>query len=328
MSNSENAILYYEAGQNSVAMSALTDSGDLTIFNFSGSPISQRSGYAPVVRVDGIRTGGEVTAAVSGSNDVVDVSALTAFVAGLDISLAAQTDESITRPATAVSKVNSITLTSAGAISVVAGTDGATTAFSETRGAAGGPPYIPTTSIELAQIRVISDTAAPIAASEIFSVVGQHRELSSFPGYNIDYFDGTLTFDAALSPAHTGDVAKAVHASYATPIFADAGTVTDFVPAETSHSISSSQFYRKTLGSKSTSLGQASFTAAFNNGITDTLVGLKDENLWFKFQQDIALDPYILTQGYLGMSRTFSPSENVSSNCTISAAEASREYAS
>src|SRR5512143_2984440 len=163
MPSAANAKLQYEAGQALVAMAAMTDSGDQQTFTLANASVwSSKSGYDPQIFPNGLATGGAVVPAVSGTNDKIDVAALTCYLAGVLTSVAAAADTSITRPATAVSKIDSITVTSAGAIAVVAGTDGSTTAFSETRAAAGGPPLIPVGSIEIAQVRLISNTAAAI----------------------------------------------------------------------------------------------------------------------------------------------------------------------
>jgi len=328
MPTAENARLQYEAGQNATAMSALTDSGDATTFTSTASLWSRKSGSTPSIVPNGLLTGGVIIPAVSGSNDVVDVSALTCNLNGVEnSSVSADTDVSITRPATAVSKVVSITVTSAGAIAAVAGTDGATTAFTETRGAAGGPPYIPTDSIEIGQVRLTSDTAAPIATSEIFQVVGTHVERADYPLYDTNYDEGSVTFYSALPLIHTGDVPKAVQASYAAPIFADIALASDFVPPETSHSVTSTQVYGATLGSTSSSLGQGSFTARLQDGVTDGLVSLKNEFLWFKFYPDRYGSSYILAQGKLGVARTFPAGDSIQAACTISAESDSVEKA-
>jgi len=328
MPTAENAKLEYEGGQNAVAMTELTDSGDRTTFESTVSQFSQRSGFAPVVRSNGIITGGTVIAAVSGSNDVVDVSAISCNLNGVVTAVGAGTDVSITRPATAVSKVNSITVNSSGAIAVVAGTDGSTTAFSETRGANGGPPYIPVDSIEVAQVRVTSDTSAAIADTEIYSTVGLHRETSIYPDYNISYTTGEVTFLTALPAVHTGDVGKKIYASYASPIYAEVSLATDFVPPETTHTVSSTQIYNTTLGSSTSALGQGTFVAYLNDGVTDTLVTLKNEILWFRFHPDRYKTPHILVQGKLGIGRTFPADDNILANCTISATETGLEETS
>jgi len=58
MATAENAKLQYEAGQNVVAMAALTDAGDGRNYAGAAALWSRRSGYAPVVRPNGLLTGG------------------------------------------------------------------------------------------------------------------------------------------------------------------------------------------------------------------------------------------------------------------------------
>jgi hypothetical protein len=324
MSTAENAKLQYEAGQNAVAMSALTDSGDHTSYTSAATLWSGRSGYAPVVRPNGLLTGGVSTK--TAINNQISVAALTCNLAGVVTSVSTGT-VTITRPATAVAKINSITVTSAGALAAVAGTDSATTDFSETRAAAGGPPLIPAGSIELAQVRVISNAAAAITDAEIFQVVGLHQERADFPLYDVNYGTGTVTFLAANPLIHTGPVAKAVYASYASPIFADVALASDFVPPETSHSVTSTQVYGTTIGSTSSTLNQGTFTAYLQNGVGDPLVSLKNAILWFRFYPDRYAADYILSQGKLGIARTFPAGDQIQATCTISASSAATEVA-
>lgn len=328
MPTAENAKLEYEGGQNAVAMTALTDSGDSTTFTSTVSRWSRRSGYTPTVLPNGVITGGVVSVAASGSNDVVDVTALSCNLNGVVTAVSAGTDVSLTRPATAVSKVNSITVNSGGSIAVVAGADGSTTAFSETRGANGGPPYIPVDSIEIAQVRMTSDTAAAIAASEIFQVIGSHRESAMFPDYDINYLSGSITFLSALPAIHTGDEPKAVHASYSSPIFSEVSIAGDFTAPETTHTTNSNQYYNKVVASTTSTLNAGGFVALLNDGVTDSLVDLKNEFLYFRFYPDRYKTPYMIVQGKLGISRQFSASDNIQVTCTIGAEEAGVEYAS
>lgn len=322
MSTAENAKLQYEAGQNAVAMSALTNSGDETTFTSGASLWSGKSGYAPVVRPNGLLTGGAVT--VHADNDKVTVAALTCNLQGVVTSVAAGTG-TITRPASDKAKVCSITINSSGAIAVVAGTDGSGTTFSETRAAAGGPPLIPVDSIEIAQVRVTTSAAGAVAASQIYQVVGSHCERADFPLWTVNYDEGSVTFLDALPEIHTGTVPKKVYASYAEPIFADVALASDFVPPETSHSVTSTQVYGTTLGATSSTLGQGTFTAYLENGVSDALVSLKNQNLWFKFFPDRYATPYLLCQGKLGISRTFPAGDTIQAACTINAASAAVE---
>jgi hypothetical protein len=325
MSTAADAKLQYEAGQTAYAMSELTNSGNATAFTSSATLFSNKSGHAPDVRPNGLITGGAVIPAVTVANNTVDVAALSCYLAGVKTAVAAALSQTITRAATNVSKISSVTVTSAGAIAIVAGVDGADGTFSETRGAAGGPPLIAVGSIEIAQVRYTGNTAAAVTAAQIFQVVGLNQERYDYPSFTIDYANADVNFASALPLIHTGAVPKKVYASYADPIFADVSLASDFVPAETSHSVSSKQIYGTTLGSSSSSLAQAKFAAFLNDGVGDALVTLKNQILWFKFFPDRYKTPYILTQGKLGIGRTFPSGDEVQAACTISAASASVE---
>lgn len=320
MATAENAKLQYEGGQTSYAMGELTDSGDHTNYTSSASQWSGKSGFTSNVKPQGLATGGTVTAGTS--NNTVDVAALTCYIAGVKTSVSAAAGETITRAATNVSKVNSITITTAGAIAVIAGTDGSDTSFSETRGGAGGPPYIPVGSIEIAQVRTTTSAAAVVAAAEIFQTLGVHVERYDYPVWTVNNAAGEVDFASALPLIHTGDLPKKVYASYAEPVFVDVALASDFVPPETNHSQNSTQIYGGTVGSSTQSLSQGSFTAFLSNGVDDNLVSLKNENLWFKFYPDRNETQHILQQGKLGISRQFPAGDSIRAACTISAADA------
>jgi hypothetical protein len=301
-------------------MSALTDSGDHTTFAGAASPWSQRTTFAPVVRPNGVVTGGAITPAASGTNDLVDVAAGTAYINGNLVSWSADTDVAASRGAdTDTHRITSITVTSAGAVAAVAGVD--STAFSETRAANGGPPLIATTSIELGQVRLTSVTAGAITAGEIHQVIGTHQERYDYPLYDIDYYSGEVTFISALPLIHTGPVAKGVYASYAAPVFADVQKATDFVPPENRYTVSSEQIYGRTLGSTKAALNAGSFTAYLEDGVADGLATLAGEILWFKFYPDQYRGSYIMSQGKLGIQRTFPAGDQIKAQCTINAEE-------
>lgn len=340
MATAKYAKLMIESGQTFFDYTAATDSGDQTVFTVSGKTVfSNKSGYELNVRPDGVVTGRNMLTTHADDNKVT-VAAFTCHLAGTLTSISATT-ATITRPASAVSKVNSITVNDSGAITVVAGTDGATTAFSEDRGEAGAPPYIPVGSIEIGQVRVTSDSDGAIASSEIFQTVGTHVERSDYPGFSANNIgDGDaatvsakknayIEFDATIGDAiHTGDTYKKVYVSGYTPIFSEISNSVDFTPAQNSHSLSSTQVYNKTIGSSSSSLGQASFTAMLDDGITDALVANEDEILTFKFYSNRNKTPYSLTQGILGITTTFPASAQIQASGTISAESKTANFSS
>jgi hypothetical protein len=323
MPTAENAKLQYEAGQTVTAMSALTNSGDAKTYTSTASIWSKKSGYEPDVKPNGVATGGAVTP--NAANNAVDVAALTCYLSGVKTTVSAAAAKAITRASSNVASISSITISSAGAVTVVKGTDSADSSFSETRGAAGGPPLIAAGSVEVAQVRTTSNVAAPIVASEIYQVVGLHQERYDYPVWEVETEQGQITFADSLPSIHTGSVPKGVFASYAEPIFSDVQLSSDFVPPETSHSVSSTQVYGSTVGSSSSSLGQGSFTARLNDGISDALVKEKNSTLWFKFFPDRYKTNYLLAQGKLGISRTFPAGDSIQASCTISAENAGIE---
>jgi len=303
-------IVRYESGQTSYAFQEMTDSGDQTNFSASFSPLSRVSGYAPTIAPYGLKTGGVIT--TTGVDDEVQTSAMTLVAPGMTgadadgvVSVAADTSVTITRAAsTDTHMINSITVNSSGAVVAVAGTDG--TAFSETRGAAGGPPLIPVGSVEIGQVRTTSFTAGPILAGEIYQVPGLHLERSDYPTWSIDYVNGEVDFVDALPLIHTGPVAKKVYIKGATPLFAPVPKSSNWVPAEATYSITSTDTYDGPVGSSSSSLAQASFDAVLTDGHTDNVLSKKGQNLWVEFRQDRDVTvPKQLTQGILGVTRSF-----------------------
>ena len=316
-------IIRYEAGQTAQPFEELTNSGDATTFEASFAPVSNAAGFEPVVAPYGLLTGGAITP--HASNNTVSVAALTASMAAVSgadtdgvIAVSAGT-VAITRPATAVAKINSVTINSSGAIAAVAGADGADTTFSETRGANGGPPFIPVGSIEIGQVRVVSDTAAVITAAQIYAVPQLHVERSDYPVYALDYATGEVTFAEALPLIHTGSLPKKVYMRGATPLFSAIPNTSDWVPAESTYSITSTSTYDGPVGSASSALGQASFTAVLRDGITDNFLAQKGKDLWFEFRPDRDKTvPKQLTQGVFGVSRTFpSGGGNFAASCTV-----------
>ncbi len=319
MPTAEDGLVYFEGSQTSHAMHALTDSGDNQNFTTNASSFSERSGFAPTIWADGLSSGGVVTPAASGTNDLVDYTAIKGYLAGLPVTETADTDVTITRAGSDVSKITSLTIDSSGSFAAIAGTDGASSAFSETRDAAGGPPYIPVGSFEFAQIRLASNTAAAILASEIYDTIGVHKERYDDPYVDYDSAEGTVSTITALPLSHTGGVTKKIYASYAEPVFTLIPKTLDYVPAETSYSVGSTQYYSGAEGAVSKSLNQGSFTALLNTGINDQIIKLQGNKLWFKFFPDQYKTGYILDHGTLGVTSSFPVADSIQASCTISA---------
>lgn len=313
----EFAKLDVEAAGALIAMAALTNSGDNKIFNSGASLLSDNEGFSPDIKPDGLNTGGAVTPGTG--NDAVDVAALTCYQAGISQSVSAAAGESITRGVTNGYRINSITVDNAQAIAVVTGTE--STAFSEARGVAGSAPYIPTDSIEIAQVRTTSITAAPVTAAEIFAVKGTHTERWDFPQWDEVWETGQVEMITALPLVHTGDVTKRIFMEAYDPIFAEIVNAKDFVAPENSYSVNSEEVYNATVGSSSKSLNQGSFSAIHKDGISDFVATLEEQTLWFRFYPDRNKAPHILCQGKLGRARAYTLGALMSGAYTISASQ-------
>lgn len=327
MPTASNAILYYESGQTPVDYTELTDQGDGKDFKSAVTLWSGRAGYAPVVRPDGLVTGGAIVPAVSGTNDLIDVAALTCYLSGVLTSVVADTDVTVNRASGSATdyQKHSVTVTALGAVAVVEGTEGSS--FSTTRDAAGGPPLIDTDAIEIGQVWYSAQTPAAVLATEIYQTVGTHRERYDYPVWAVEYIDvasgilgyAGVKFQSALAQIHTGPIGKQVFASYYTPSFAEVVDAYDFVPPANAHSVNSTQVYGRTKAAKSSSLNQGSFSVHLSDGITDGMMQFVDANLWFKFFPERLNVPYILCQGSLGVTANFPAGDNIGASCTITA---------
>ncbi len=337
MPNAANGLLKVEQGAVLVPFELMAHSGDRKTFTPTGLRFSGYAGKAAQIRPNGVVTGlNMVTAAASGSDDVVDIAAFSADSQGVRNLVSTTVDQAVSRPTVDNKKISSITMTSSGVIAVIAGTAGAT--FSEVRAAAGGPPELPVDSVELGQVRLSSATLAPILASEIFQVVGQHVERADQPVFAVDNIglglDATVAaqtnahikFTSELPLSHADGKPKRVYAQYYEPIMAEVSDSVDFTAVETSHSTSSTQVYQRTVGSTSESLGQGGFKALVNDGVNDILVRLKNQNLTFQFFPDMNKLANVVTQGKLGIKRSWPVANEIELTATISSAYASVDF--
>ncbi|WP_028575028.1 hypothetical protein [Desulfonatronovibrio hydrogenovorans] len=318
----DQALIQYEAGQEFVAMEALSTNDNKT-FSSSDAPWSGVAGYEPVVRPDGLITGGTVTPG-SGNNEI-DISNLTAYLGGEQVDLTSIATQTVTRSTNSTDKfrINSVTITDAGEIAIVSGVDEGP-AFSGTRGTAGGPPWIPEGHIEIAQIRLEGSDPEIVPADAVRQVVGVSTERYDFPLYAEDYGEGKIEFISALPEIHSDDngvtrTCKSVFAEYYTPSFANLEPASEFIPPETTHSQTSTGVYGGAIGASSSALNQGSFTAYLRDGVTDPLLALKNQKLWFRFYPHRLRAPHLLAQGILGISRTFPAGDSIQAACTLTA---------
>jgi len=312
MTIAANASIKYESGRSLVAFKAMTDSGDHTVFSVSDRIWSGRAGYEPDIRPDGIASGITILSADTLA-DKIAVTDLTAYLAGV-LRNVTNTTVTITRATVSDYVINSIVLTpvapSSATLSAIKGVEGSS--FITTRGATGGPPYIPVGSIEIGQIKTTSQSSAVILSSEIFQTPGSHQERSDYPIYhrprNYGYGVNTsvtakkyahIEFCDALDLCHTGGTCKYVYIKYYTPVFTTIDSHNGFSPSETTTTPIMAQKYATILGHGTSKINSSGFNAEVENGITDALVALDGEMLIFQFYPDTSAAPFMLTMGIL-----------------------------
>ncbi|MCP5006928.1 MAG: hypothetical protein GY941_23720 [Planctomycetes bacterium] len=323
MPTSDNAKIEYEASQSLVDMVALSDDGDQTLFVSADELWSNKAGFVPDVKPDGVVSGFAITPGTLA--DDIDVAAGTLYQSGVLQPVSASAAEDVARPTLDYIKY-SITVNSSQAIVVVAGAEDASE-FSTVRGEDGGPPLIAVGSVEIGQVWLSSSSTAIVTASEIKQVQGASQERWDYPSWNqkrINVTAGVISnagveFVSALPASHTGAIPKAVFVEYYTPEFAELPNSTDFVPAETTNTVTSTQVYNNTIGASSSSLNQSTFTFYPSDGITDASLKEKNSNLFFRFYQNRLNSAYILQQGIFGISRTFPAGDSIAVAATVSA---------
>jgi len=342
MATSAKAKISIETGRTLTSYVEATDGGDHQVFNigtvWSGYS-NEDTDYSPSVRPDGMVSGRNVLS-IHASNDTITIGAFTAYSKGTEHTVTATTDTFTRGTGPGKAKIISVTMDSAGALAIVPGEEGADTTFSAVRDAAGGPPYIPVSSVEIGQIRITSSTAGPLTAAEIFQVVGTHAQRFDYPTwdeYNIGKGilaqsaaekNAHVKFTEAFPAVHTGGTYKGVWIQYYTPVYSELSKTMDFKPCENSPSVASTQYYNGTIASASRSLGTGGFTALMTDGISDALLNEQDKVITVKFWPDRNKSPYILTQGEIGAARSFPVADQNQVAVTIAAERASVSFLS
>lgn len=343
MATSQRAKIEIELGRALTDFVVMTAGGDLKTFTAAGKLWSGKSGYQPELRPNGIVSGSRVISPHA-SDDTVTVAAFTAYSKGALQSVTA-TSATVSRPATGDFRIVAITMASDGSIAKIDGTSSGT-GFVATRDANGGPPLIPVESVELAQIRLSSNVAAVIDEGEIYQDIGLHTEYADYPIPEIHNVGGGMyaasaaqaqshvIFNEALPAIHTGAVPKRVYIKYYVPTLTVLPKTVDFVPAEVGVTKSSEAMYEGSgvagaIGAmKADSVGDVSFTVFAENNITDAMLREKNEMVTVKFYPDANAAPHLISQGLLGVARTFPAGEQNKITATVYCEAPSVEFQS
>ncbi len=307
----------YEKGTNSGDNKKFTYSGTLKLF-------SMLKGQAPIVRPDGVRSGLKVKPAVAGGNNNVDIEAGTAFAGGVDLSVAAATNLAVTRtPAGGTFQITSIVVDNAGVITAVAGTEGS--AFSVTRGAAGGPPFIPVDKIEIAQVKLTSNTDAPIAASEIDQNVMERYDI---PSFKLIPEEAAVEMLAALDLRHTGSVTKGIWVKHYEPVFNDIPEASAWKPVDKSGESQTFRTYDGVFALATTGIKDGSFEVNLKGEAGEIMNQVAGATRWLRFYPDKFRTDHHLVLGFVSVEREFPADNLMKAAVTVTGAIAAIEKAS
>lgn len=273
-------------------------------FTTGESHISPIEEYDPDVRLDGVTSG--LILSASASADAVDYSAGAVFVKGDEVTVAAGTVSSLSRPTVDGNVLqNAIMVDENGSVAAVAGTEGAT---SNTRGAAGGPPFLDSDKVLLGYV-ILSYVAATGGAVLIADEIDtSSKERSDIPGYRLLYHDGQdernpngsnegcVQFTSALDAIHndaddptgaTGSaITRNVYMSWRSPQFEEIPDCMDVTKNETMDTINT-RAYGDTYEEKETNV--PSWTASFSyywSKVNDIIDVVKNTKRFFKFYPD------------------------------------------
>ncbi len=321
----EDAKLQIEHGSVFHAFEKGVDSGDQKKFTFTGvvKLFSMLKGQAPVVRPEGVRTGLKVKPAIAGGNDTVDAEAGTAFVGGKDLSISAATDIAITRtPAGDTFQINSIVVDNAGVITAVVGLEGA--AFVLTRGAAGGPPFIPVDSIELAQVKTTSDTSAPILATEIDLNV---KERYDIPSFNLLPEEAAVVMLSALDKSHTASVTKGIWVEWYEPVWNDIPEVTNWKPVDFTAESQKNTTYDGVTTFVRKGIGDGSFEVNLKGEAGEIMTQVINGMRWLRFFPDKFKTDHHIVLGFLTYDRDNPPDDFIKASVTVTGSIAAIELA-
>ena len=302
------------------------DSGDQQKFTYSGivKLFSMLKGQAPVVRPDGARSGLKVIPAISGTNDLVDVAAGAAFVGGVDLAISASTDLAITRASAGDTfQIHSILIDNAGAITVLAGVQG--TAFSTTRGANGGPPYVTVDKIEIAQVKLDSLTGAPVKASEIDENVRQRYDI---PSFKLVPEEVTVEMLSALDKRHTGDTTKGIWVKHYEPVWNDIPEVSNWKPVDFTAESQKNLTYDGVSTFVRKGIGDGSFDVNLKGEAGEIMAQVIGGMRWLRFYPDKFKTDHHIVLGFLTYDRDHPPDDMMKASVTVTGSVAAIEKAS
>lgn len=288
--------------------------------------MSDLSELQPEVRLDGVRSGLVITPG-SGFNEV-DISAGEIYLSGNLVEVSAATVTGLTRPTTTGEiLVSAITVDGAGSFTVTPSTEGAS---STTRGAAGGPPFIPVDEVLVGYVAMTYyDGSASgekvVTAGEIDSY---SKEYAAIPSAKVNYYDedqevGTIELANVLPEIHAataagpGTAVRNVYASYYEPQFEEVPDAKDFSFDE-DVSTYKSKAYKD--ASEETAVGTPSWSGSFDaywTRVEDILNLVKGSKRWIKHYPDSDLTDHWAGRAVLKVGRQSPVDDNMMASVTL-----------
>jgi len=297
-------------------------------FVTSATFISDDEDRQAEVRLDGVVSGFTITAG-SGNNEV-DVSSGTGYLLGSTVTVTGTTISDLERPTGAATyvKVTALSVDTNGTINKTVGTEGNT---SSTRGAAGGPPFIPENEFLIGYVTMTYyggsvSGAAAVTAGEINS---DTKEYANIPSFSILHHDGSgndaqnvgcIQFASVLPLIHgagSGTARRNVYAQYYDAIFEEVPDTYDFNFTE-DVSVIESRAYRDPASKKA--LGTPSWSSsgsAYFNAVNDVLSLLKNKKRWYKHYPDADETPYYAGLAIWTVSRNFPVEDTLNAAVTV-----------
>lgn len=326
-----NASVQVELGSVSYPMAALTSvsspAADVNKkFLTQAEYLSDLKELQPEVRLDGVRSGLVITPG-SGFNEV-DISAGEIYIQGNVVSVSADTVTGLTRPTTIGQiLVSAITVDSAGAFTATPNTEGVA---STTRGAAGGPPFLPVNEVLVGYVAMTYYDGSASGEKVVTSgeIDSYSKEYAAIPSAKVNYFDeeqevGTIELANALPMIHAataagpGTAVRNVYASYYEPQFEEVPDAKDFSFDE-DVSTYKSKAYKD--ASEETAVGTPSWSGSFDaywTRVEDILNLVKGSKRWIKHFPDDDLSDHWAGRAVLKVGRQSPVDDNLMATVTL-----------
>lgn len=308
------------------ALSSVSSPSDVVNKRFVTSATFMSPVTDPVVRLDGVRTGCKVS--VSTTVNAIEVAAGTYYLKGSSYSLAATTVTSISRPTSSGNViVTALSVDSSGTVNKTAGSEGTP---SSTRGAAGGPPYIPVDQVLIGYVNAEYTSVSGGAVFGTSEIDDESKEYYDIPGYQFKWYEpdyekkGCIEFYTALETIHnnsadgTGDdVTRNVYASYHDANFEEIPDARDASLSEDMSTIAG-RSYGDSYAEKSLDVPEwGGSVDVFWSDVDDIFDKIKNTKRWVKVYPDRDNDRYYAGVAIMKISRTVPVSDNMGGTLTF-----------